>query len=109
MADTVVYLQGGPCDGETRTLKPSPTPVNQIVCKDGLYVYVYPPKYHNGDVIFTYQGVAPKQGSNTAHLHSGWSALRTSLNHNMPSALRDSRRMTGEALRTIARARKVRL
>lgn len=41
--------------------------------------------------------------------HNGWADLRHSVNHNMPAALRASQRNTRAALRSLSRARKVRL
>lgn len=41
--------------------------------------------------------------------HHGWQDLRRSLNHNMPGALRASQRNTAAALRSLSKARKVRL
>ena len=41
--------------------------------------------------------------------HGGWAALRVTFNHAMPKALHDSQRTTTAALRTLQKARKVRL
>lgn len=44
-----------------------------------------------------------------AHLHKGWADIRRSVNNKMPAALRNSQRSLHAGLRTVARARKVRL
>lgn len=42
-------------------------------------------------------------------IHKGWTELRKSVGANLPNAFRDSDRMTRAALRSLSRARKVRL
>jgi hypothetical protein len=48
-------------------------------------------------------------GGKGSRAHGGWNDLRRSVNHNMPKALRTSEQHTRAALRSLSRARKVRL
>lgn len=48
-------------------------------------------------------------GGKGAKAHSGWADLRHSVNHNMPQALKHSKQHTDAALRSLSRARKVKL
>lgn len=54
------------------------------------------------------QQAAPPGGEPT-HFHQGWEDLRRSINHGIPSALGSSERSVAAALRSLQRARKVRL
>lgn len=48
-------------------------------------------------------------GGKAARAHSGWNDLRRTVNHRLPTALRTSQQNTTAALRSLSRARKVRL
>lgn len=115
MAVGNVYLKGGPCDGRTVS-------ANQIVgglvayikCGGGYYILDDGVTRPNGDIVFKYSGASPPQppggdGVKAPRAHQGWHDLRHSLNTKWPHALRDSERLTRAALRSIGRARRVRL
>lgn len=115
MASGDIYLQGGPCDGKTVS-------GNQIVgglvayikCGGGYYVVDDGVTRPNGDLVFKYSGKTqpgpPGGGSVKApRAHKGWNALRHTFNAEMPKAIRSSQHSTAAALRTLQKARKVRL
>lgn len=72
-----------------------------------------------GAVTFAYelqQNYGPPQGGggggggpNAPRAHKGWRSMRQSFNHKMPASLHASQRSGRAALRTLQRARKVRL
>lgn len=111
MATGVAYLEGGPCAGTTHKLTPAEADEGQLVCKGGLYTNPEQGQLHNGDVVFEYAGDAPGTPAsvNAPRAHKGWHELRRSMNTNWPHALRDSEKLTRAALRSLHRARKVRL
>jgi hypothetical protein len=108
---TQYVLQGGPCDGNTGDLTPAIDDSGQITCKGGLYKRTSPVQVSGGREVFKFAGKAPTTdgGGGTPHTHSGWNDLRKSFNKHMPRDLRASHRMTSAALRSLSRARKVRL
>lgn len=111
MALGVVYLKDGPCDGRTHTLTNAEAKANQVVCKGWLYQFSPAAGLHDGDEIFIATGpyVAPGKIGKAAHAHGGWNDLRRAFNHTMPASLRSVKRANRAALRSVARARKVRL
>jgi hypothetical protein len=72
-----------------------------------------PAKYHHGDRIFNYSGKAINPGTlpqpKAAKLHKGYADVQHSVNHNMPAALRRSHHSLEAGLRSLNRARKVKL
>ena len=65
------------------------------------------PEAANAYANATYASQTP--GAKTPQAHSGWAALRVSLNEHMPAQLNASQKTTAAALRTLQKARKVRL
>ena len=111
-AATPIYLQGGPCDGKT-------TDANAIVggltayipCGGGYYIDSGNTR-PDGTPIWKYYGKSapqPPGGATSARAHGGWHDVRVSVNKHMPAALRSSHHNTQAALRSLSRARKVRL
>lgn len=48
-------------------------------------------------------------GGKSVGIHRGWTDLRNSVNQNLPGAFRDSQKLSAQALRSLAKARKVKL
>lgn len=115
MATTQIYLQGGPCDGRTVSADQIVGGlVGYIKCGGGYYEDKGAGSRANGNPIWSYAGKSPPQppGGGTvkaARAHGGWHDVRVSINKHMPAALRSSHRNTQAALRSLSRARKVRL
>ena len=65
------------------------------------------PEAANAYAVATYASQVP--GLKTPKAHEGWKALQVSINQHMPQELDASRRTTDAALRTLQKARKVRL
>lgn len=61
-----------------------------------------------GDYLNTSQAGAPKPLT-APRAHKGWADMRHSVNHNWPAALRSSEHQIAAALRSLSRARKVKL
>lgn len=113
MADVIVYLQGGPCDGTNHILTAAEGDEGVVACKGGMYRVTSPVRVHNGDAIYAYAGKVPKPqpgglGNDAAVMH-GWSDVRRSINRHMPAALHSSQRSRKAALRILSHASKVRL
>ncbi len=115
MADSTAYLEGGPCNGKTRTITPAEADAGQIYCKGALYQNPEKGLHHGPSIVFKYAGAAPSSGTGTGpninapQALGGWKALRKSVNKGMPGALDYSQHVTARTLRTLSRARKVRL
>lgn len=111
MANVTVYLQGGPCNGATRKVPAGEVSSFPIICKGAEYLYDHGKKRPNGDFIFLYGGPTAGAGGGitASRAHHGWADVRHSLNHVMPGALRASETRTRAALRSLSRARKVKL
>lgn len=113
MADVIVYLEGGPCDGTNHILTVAEGDEGTVVCKGGYYHVTNPVRIHNGDAIYAYAGKVPKPPPpptlKAPHALGGWKALRKSVNRGMPDALHYSQGLNTAALRSLARARRVRL
>jgi hypothetical protein len=115
VAASRIYLQGGPCNGRTVSADRIVGGLVAYIKCDGGYYVVDPGKHRpNGNLIFKYSGTsAPKPPSgpnpNAPQALKGWKAIRKAVNRGMPSALTYSQRHTSAALRTLHRARKVRL
>jgi hypothetical protein len=105
------YLKGGPCDGKTVDLTPAESDSASIYCKGAWYRNPGTGKRHNGALIFEFAGKPPGPGGpiKAPKAHGGWSDVRKSVNHRMPKSLRHSQRKTRAALRSLQRARRVRL
>ena len=113
MAETTAYLEGGPCDGKTQVVAVTGKAPLFVTCSDGFYNITKPHRYHNGDLVYTYAGIAPvppPAGSvKAARLHKGYADLQHSVNVNMPTALTSAHRNLAAGLRSVHRARKVRI
>ena len=109
-----VYLQGGPCNGKTVPLTPQDADQGQLVCGGDIYKNPYTGQRRRGLLVFKDAGPVPTSGgggssSHAPRAHSGWNDLRRTLNRDMPKALRTSEANTAAALRSLSRARRVRL
>ena len=111
-APAPVYLRGGPCNGTKRKLTPAENQSKKLTCGGATYVNPETGAQHNGFYIWQYQQQQQQTGGQgfkaTQALH-GWKALRKAVNRKMPEALDYSQHVTAAALRTLHRARKVRL
>lgn len=109
MPPNVAYLQGGPCNGTTRTGFDEVNPPPSFTCKGNEYDYQPGHARPNGDLIYLYQGPVGGGGSGVkaARAHGGWGSLRTSLNKHMPAGIKSAERNTSAALRELRRASRV--
>jgi hypothetical protein len=105
------YLSGGPCDGQTVDLSPAEADSASIYCKGAWYRNPGTGKRRNGALIFNFAGKVPTAAGplKAAKAHHGWSDVRKSVNQHMPHALSASQRNARAALRTLNRARRVRV
>lgn len=107
------YLEGGPCDGKTVKMTDAEYEFGFIACKGIEYQIVEPEKKHDGAVIFKSTGEStgqpPPQTLNSPHALSGWKAIQKSINKELPTTLHLARKVNAATLRTINRARKVKL
>jgi hypothetical protein len=108
-----IYLQGGPCNGRTVSAdRIVGGLVAYIACGGGYYVLADGKHRPNGDVIFGYYGKSkPAPPSTTighdAHALRGWGHLRRTVNHELPTALRKTNKLTRATLRHLHRHRRV--
>jgi hypothetical protein len=116
VADSRIYLSGGPCNG--RTVPASEIQgglVAYIACGGGYYELKGSRRRPNGDLIFSYAGTTapgPPTGSASGagvapQAHQGWGGLRRSINRDLPTALRVKARYQQAALRELAHRRRV--
>lgn len=113
MAGVIVYLNGGPCDGTEKTLTQKQFDSHTTTCQGTTYKYDAAagkgfelPVFSSSDA---FGGPSGGGGVLKApHALSGWKALRRSVNKGMPEALHASQKARRAALRSLARARKVR-
>ncbi len=113
MANVVVYLEGGPCARKLHTLKPGETDSGATQCKGGIYLVSKPARHRRGHLVFVFskeQTDASKPPKlKAAQLHKGYADIQHSVNRNLPHALRRSHHSLAAGLRSVHRARKVRL
>lgn len=112
MAGVTQYiLKGGPCDGKTGLLTPEIETTGQLTCQNHIYKITYPVQNDGGREVFKDAGAVPKPKPKTQPTQSlqGWKAIRKSVNVTMRHSLQSSRRSSSSALRSLSRARKVRL
>jgi hypothetical protein len=113
VAVVIAYLQGGPCDGTTRTVTAAELDANLLLCKGGNYANIPPHDHHDGHPVWIYIGRNPTDKPppklKATQALGGWAALRKSINRGMPAALTYSQHVTSKSLHTLARARKVRI
>jgi hypothetical protein len=105
------YLEGGPCDKTRVKLNTAEEDSGTVDCKGGVYHFGSYGQRPNGDIIAKYAGKITTTTTNVkaARAHKGWSDLRRSMNSTQPTELSSARRCLGAGLRTVARARKVKL
>lgn len=112
MATQIVQLDGGPSAGvELGYQVPPPLP-EKINYSGAVYDNAHKTKQDSaGDTVhvFSYNAVASGEGLAAPRTHHGWHDVRRSVNHNWGAALKDSDRQIRAALRSIGRARKVKL
>lgn len=109
-----VYLNGGPCDGTTRTLTQHQFDSGSLTCKGTTYIYNPDQVIKGHRYIFDAVPVQSGGGgggsssSTGPQAYSGWTALRRSLNRDLTSAVRQIRRNQSAAWRELAHRRTVR-
>lgn len=114
MADTTVYLNGGPCNGTNKNLTQAQFNSHVTTCRSTVYKYDKAlteqselPVFSSSD---SYGKAANTSYALTApHAHKGWTSLMHSLNDHWRPALNESERNVNAALRSLSRGRKVRL
>ena len=108
---TQYLLKGGPCDGKTGDITSDVATSGQLICGNHVYKVTSPVQVENGREVFKDHGPvpAPPPPPKSAKAHGGWHDVRVSINQHMPKALRTSHHNTQAALRSLSRARKVRL
>lgn len=112
MALEIVQLDGGPSDGETIGYNVPPPLPAKIDYSGSVYDNAHKTAQDSaGDTVhvFSYNAVASGEGLSSPRTHHGWHDVRRSLNHNWPAALNDSERQIRAALRSLGRARNVKL
>ena len=105
------YLEGGRCDGNTHKITAAERDANLIKCKGSNYYRDVPHKTHGSDQVWAFIGndpaPSPSPGAKAAKLHKGYADIQHSVNHNLPAALRASKRSLDAGLRALHRASKV--
>lgn len=115
MAASRIYLKGGPCDGKTVSADEIVGGlVAYIKCGGGYYIVDDGATHAGADGVFKYAGKrqpGPPAGSDRIppHLHHGWNQLRRSFNVHMVRDLDEATRITRKSLRSLSRARRVRI
>jgi hypothetical protein len=112
-ADTA-YLEGGPCAGKTRKITAAESDSGTIICQGETYSNADGAHRPNGDIIFKYAPALAGGSGGTQTLKApqalkGWKSIRKAWNQTLPTALQYSTRGNKAALRSLRRARKVRL
>lgn len=105
MALVIVRLQGGPDNGVElgyHVPPPLPTHINYTGS-----IYDRKPGTKN-PVIYSYNLEKSQGGLKATRLHSGWNSLRRTMSKRYPAAVKQARRDTDAALRSLSRGRKVR-
>ena len=108
-----VYLNGGPCDGSTRTLTQQQFNSGSLTCKGTTYLYnpdqvIAGHRYIFDAVPVQSGGTGGSSTSTAPQAHQGWNRLRQSINRNLPAALASVNRNQQAALRELGHRRKVR-
>jgi hypothetical protein len=115
VAASQIYLSGGPCDGKTVSANEiTGGLVGYIACGGGYYTANTAGKQHKGDLVFDYAGKtkpSPPSGGGVSapHVHKGWAALQHSINKKLPHAMNNADKHARDALRSLAKAHKVRI
>lgn len=110
MAGANVYvLKGGPCDGKKGELSPPIDQSGVITCQNHIYKRSSPLQLEGAYEVFNDSGVAPNPSPPVPapKLHNGWNSLRRTMNRHLPAGIKQARRDTDAALRTLGRMRKV--
>ena len=108
------YLQGGPCAGRTVTITPDEADSQTILCGGHTYHHTPGDNRKNGDLIFADQGVTSGGGSGSQTVNApralkGWKAVRKAWNRKLPATINYATHGNDAALRSLHKARKVRL
>lgn len=109
MADYQVLLVGGPCDQQVKKLSPDAFALGETSCGGETYIYDGITRPTGSLPHFVYRPGSPSPDVKAPKAHKGWQSMRTTFNSKMPAALHSSHRTTAAALRSLAKARKVRL
>lgn len=109
MADYQVLLVGGPCDQKVKKLTADEFALGETSCSGETYIYDGVTRPAGSLPHFVYRPGSPQPNVAAPKAHKGWKAMRTSFNTKMPAALHSSHRTTAAALRTLQKARKVKL
>lgn len=109
-----VYLNGGPCNGTTRTLTRRQFAAGSLTCKGTTYIYnpdqVIAGHRYIFDAVPTQTGGGGGGGTRATgpQAYTGWEALRRSLNRELPAAVRAISRNQAAALRELGHRHRVR-
>jgi hypothetical protein len=103
VANTVVSLVGGPCDGENRSITQVTLDAGQLTCQNVLYVRSDNFPTEENIVFATSDAIAKASGSKApAHVTTAWTRWMRALGHTGPKAHNRIQRATVRA-RRIAR------
>lgn len=108
------YLQGGPCAGRTQTITAGEADSQTILCGGHTYHHTPGQNRPNGDLIFADTGAATGGAGTSQTLKApaalkGWKAVRKAWNKKLPATIQYATHGNNAALRSLHRARKVRL
>lgn len=95
MAADTAYLQGGPCDGQTKKITAAESDSGSIACKGYLYLNANGKRRKNGDIIFKYSGRPVTSGGGSSghpsqyapNVYRSWGHLQHSVNRDTPTSL----------------------
>ena len=108
-----VYLKGGPCDGKSvPSSEIQGGLVAYVVCKGADYINSGR-RRPNGELIFTYSASGVPQPPESGDVHaphalSAWADLRRTVNHGLPTMLRQVSGLNRATSNALARRRRVR-
>lgn len=109
MAVAACRFKKGPCDGKYGVVDVTNGPPKTTTCGGHTYKLT---NAKSDPLVYTDAGKTPSPGGPgptgiAPETLKGWDALRKSVNTTMPNALREARQMRQQALRDLARVRKV--
>ena len=106
MALVIVVLKGGPDDGvELGYHVPPPLPAH-IDYSGSIYDKTAD---KTQPITYRYNLDKSQGGLKATRLHSGWSSLQRTMNVRYPAAIKQARRDTSAALRSLSHGRKVKI
>lgn len=112
MATFNVILSGGPCDGTEKVLTQKQFDTGKTRCQGVTYTKDHPLATRPPTWVFVApasSGGGGPQTPNAPHALGGWKAIRHAINKALPEALNASQKSRRAALRSLSKARKVRL